>query len=405
MIYNNQQETEIFSMALNINKPWRIERIEFNEESELHIYIGYIKGTKFECKECGKKCDIHDTKEKTWRHLNFFEHKAYIHCKVPRTKCEAHKVLLIDVPWANSNTGFTMLFEQLVMNLAKKMSILSISRLLKESNGRLWRIVKRYAKEYVESLEFSQVKRIGLDETSKKGHNYLTVFVDLDTSKIMYIADGKKGSTIDEFRDFFIERNGVLENIEAVTCDMNMGYTTGIKKAFKNAKIVYDKFHVIKIINEALDDVRKEELKKEPELKKTKYMWLKNKKNLKENQKDNLEKMCKKNLKTAKGYRLKLAFQDIYNTNYTKDIAKLEIDEWINWALHSKLEPFKKVARTIGRKVNGILNYFENRLTNAILEGTNSMIQYIKTRARGYKNTENFKAMIYLMNSKYSIVG
>ena len=120
MIYNNQQETEIFSMALNINKPWRIERIEFNEESELHIYIGYIKGTKFECKECGKKCDIHDTKEKTWRHLNFFEHKAYIHCKVPRTKCDNHKVLLMDVPWANSNTGFTQLFEQLVMNLAKK---------------------------------------------------------------------------------------------------------------------------------------------------------------------------------------------------------------------------------------------------------------------------------------------
>lgn len=405
MIYNNQQETEIFSMALNINKPWRIERIEFNEESELHIYIGYIKGTKFECKECGKKCDIHDTKEKTWRHLNFFEHKAYIHCKVPRTKCDNHKVLLMDVPWANSNTGFTQLFEQLVMNLAKKMSILSISRLLKESNGRLWRIVKRYAKEYVESLEFSKVKRIGLDETSKKGHDYLTVFVDLDTSKIMYIADGKKGSTIDEFRDFFTERNGVLENIEVVTCDMNMGFTTGIKKAFKNAKIVYDKFHVIKIINEALDDVRKEELKKEPELKKTKYMWLKNKKNLKENQKNNLEKMCKKNLKTAKGYRLKLAFQDIYNTNYTRDIAKLEIDEWINWALHSKLEPFKKVSRTIGRKVNGILNYFENRVTNAILEGTNSMIQYIKTRARGYKSTENFKAMIYLMNSEYSIVG
>lgn len=120
---------------------------------------------------------------------------------------------------------------------------------------------------------------------------------------------------------------------------------------------------------------------------------------------ENLEKMCKRNLKTAKGYRLKLAFQDIYNTNYTREIAKLEIDEWINWALHSKLEQFKKVARTISMKINGILNYFENRLTNAVLEGINSMIQYIKTRARGYKNTENFKAMIYLMNSEHSVVG
>lgn len=402
---DKQQEVTIFSMALNINAPWRIEKIEFNEKRELHIYIGYLRGTKFECKECGEKCDIHDTKEKTWRHLNFFEHKTYIHCKVPRIKCDEHKVRLIDVPWANSNTGFTMLFEQLVMELAKKMSVLSISKLLKESNGRLWRIVKRYSNQYVESLELSTVKRIGLDETSKKGHNYLTVFVDLDTSRVIYIADEKKGSTIDEFRDFFVERNGILENVEVVTCDMNMGFTTGIKKTFKNAKIVYDKFHVIKIINEAVDSVRKEELKNEPELKKTKYIWLKNKKNLKNKQKENLEKMCKRNLKTAKGYRLKLAFQDIYNNNYTREIAKLEIDEWINWALHSKLEQFKKVARTISMKINGILNYFENRLTNAVLEGINSMIQYIKTRARGYKNTENFKAMIYLMNSEHSVVG
>lgn len=405
MVVDNIQETTIFSIALNISNPWRIEKIEFNENCELHIYVGYIKGTKFDCKDCGKKCNIHDTKEKTWRHLNFFEHKTFIHCKVPRIKCDEHKVHLIDVPWANSNTGFTMLFEELVMKLAKKMSILSISKLLEESNGRIWRIVKRYANKYVESLEFSKVKRIGLDETSKKGHNYLTIFVDLDTSRIIYIADGKKGSTIEEFRDFFVERNGNPEDIEVVTCDMNMGFTTGIKKAFKNAKIIYDKFHVIKLINEALDTVRKEEIKEEPTLKKTKYLWLKNKVNLKNNQKENIEKMCKKNLKTAKGYRLKLAFQDIYNKKYTRDIAKLEIDEWINWALHSKLEPFKKVARTIAMKANGILNYFENRLTNAVLEGTNSMIQYIKTRARGYKNTENFKAMIYLMNSEHSVVG
>lgn len=405
MKIDNEKEEIIFSVALNINKPWRIEKIEFNEKKELHIYVGYIKGTKFECKECGKKCDIHDTKEKTWRHLNFFEHKSFIHCKVPRVKCDEHKVKLIDVPWSNSKTGFTILFEELVMKLAKKMSILSISKLLEESNGRLWRIVKRHANEYVESLEFSKVRRIGLDETSKKGHNYLTVFVDLDTSRIIYIADGKKGSTIEEFKEFFIERKGVAENIEVVTCDMNMGFTTGIKKAFINAKIVYDKFHVIKMINEALDSVRKEEIKEEPILKKTKYLWLKNKGNLKNKQKESIEKMCKKNLKTAKGYRLKLAFQDIYNTKYTREIAKLEIDEWINWALHSKLEPFKKMARTIARKANGILNYFENRLTNAVLEGTNSMIQYIKTRARGYKNTENFKAMIYLMNSEHSVVG
>lgn len=402
---NRENDIKILSLMAGIEKPWILEKVEVDEEKDLHMYVKFKRGEKFKCNECQELCPVYDTVEKTWRHLNCFEHKTYIHCKVPRIKCEKDGVHLVEVPWAKSNTGFTLLFEEFVMKLAKKMSIHSISKLLDESDGRLWRVVHRYAKDYIENLEFSEVTKIGLDETSRKGHEYITVFIDLDTSRVLYIADGKKVETIKEFEKFFKEHNGKVENVVDVTCDMNMGFTAEIKRTFKNAKIIYDKFHVIKVVNEALDKVRKSEVREQPILRKTKYLWLKNKNKLKESQKENIEKMSKMNLKTGKAYRLKLAFQDIYNMNYVKEIAEGEFREWIQWAVRSKLEEFKKVAKTIGSKLEGILNYFENKLTNAVLEGTNSMIQSIKSRARGYKKMENLKAMIYLMNSEHGIVG
>lgn len=402
---NQEKEIKIFSLMAGIEAPWLLEKVEVDENKDLHMYVKYKRGERFKCNQCQELCPVHDTIDRTWRHLNCFEHKTYIHCKVPRVKCEKHGVHLVEVPWAKANTGFTLLFEEFVMQLARKMSILAISQLLDESNGRLWRIVHRYAKEYVENLEFSKVTKIGLDETSRKGHEYITVFIDLDTSRVLYIADGKKATTIEEFKEFFKEHNGIPENVTDITCDMSMGFTTGIKKAFKNSKITYDKFHVMKVINEAVDKVRKSEVSEQPILKQSRYVWLKNKSNLKEEQKQKLHKMSKMNLKTGKAYRLKLAFQDIYSMNYSKEIAEGEFKEWIQWAVRSKLPEFKSVAKTIGSKLIGILNYFESKLTNAVLEGTNSMIQSIKSRARGYKKIENFKAMIYLMNSEHGIVG
>ena len=269
---NQEKEIKIFSLMAGIEAPWLLEKVEVDENKDLHMYVKYKRGERFKCNQCQELCPVHDTIDKTWRHLNCFEHKTYIHCKVPRVKCEKHGVHLVEVPWAKANTGFTLLFEELVMKLARKMSILSISQLLDESNGRLWRVVHRYAKEYVEHLEFSKVTKIGLDETSRKGHEYITVFIDLDTSRVMYIADGKKATTIEEFKEFYKEHNGIPENVTDITCDMSMGFTAGIKKAFKNSKITYDKFHVMKVINEAVDKVRKSEVSEQPILKQSRYI-------------------------------------------------------------------------------------------------------------------------------------
>lgn len=398
-------DIKLFSIAIGIEEPWEIYDVKLDEKKDLHIYVKFKRGTKFECKECGKKCNIHDTVEKTWRHLNFFEHKAFIHAKVPRITCDKHKTHLVEVPWAKRQTGFTTQFEEFVMVLAKKMSVLSVTKIVKESYGRIWRIIRKYADEYIENIDCSGVTQIGLDETSKKGHDYITVFIDLKTSRVIYIADGKSSSTIEEFKSFFVQQGGNVEKVTDVTCDMSMGFTSGIKTAFPNCRIIYDKFHVIKMVNEAVDQVRKKELITNKEIKGTKYIWLKNKNNLTKKQENQLQRLSKMNLKTGTAYRLKLAIQDIYSLSYTVDLAIEEFNEWITWALKSKIDELKKVAKTIKSKMRGITNYFHSRLTNAVLEGTNSMIQNIKSRARGYKDSENFKAMIYLMNSENRVVG
>lgn len=285
------------------------------------------------------------------------------------------------------------------------MSVLSITKILNETYGKIWRIIRKYADEYIENIDCSNVTQIGLDETSRKGHDYITVFIDLKTSRVIYIAEVKNSGTIEEFKNFFEEHGGNTEKITDVTCDMSMGFTSGIKSTFPNCKIIYDKFHVMKLINEALDNVRKKELSENKELKGIRYIWLKNRENLTIKQEKEFKKLSKMNLKTGIAYRLKVAMQEIYSLRYTVEMAIEEIDEWISWALRSKLEDFKKVAKTIKSKMRGICNYFDNRLTNAVLEGTNSMIQNIKSRARGYKNVENFKTMIYLMNSENRVVG
>ena len=112
---NIENNVKIFSLMAGIEKPWVLEKVQLDENKDLHMYVKFQKGTKFKCNECDNICPIHDTIEKTWRHLNCFEHKTYIHCKVPRIKCKKHGVHLVDVPWAKANSGFTILFEEFIM--------------------------------------------------------------------------------------------------------------------------------------------------------------------------------------------------------------------------------------------------------------------------------------------------
>ena len=376
---------------------------EFNQDKHrLDIEFDFPRGSLFSCPSCGKEgCNAYDTERHTWRHLNFFQHEAYLTAPVPRVNCGDCGVKTIEVSWARSRSGFTLLFEALIMMLAKGMPVKSIANLVKEHDTRLWRVLDHYVHESRDRSDFSAVTAVGVDETSsKRGHNYVSVFVDMKSSQILFATEGKDASTLERFKTDLEAHHGDPACIHEVCCDMSPAFTSGVEKHFPEAHLTFDKFHVLKIINEAVDEVRREEQQSHPELKRTRYLWLKNPGNLKEHQVATLAALQVKNmnLKTARAYHIRLNFQEFWNQPLQE--AEIFLTKWYYWATHSRLEPIKKAAYTIKRHWDGILRWFTSKINNGILEGINSLIQATKAKARGYRTTRNLITMIYLIGGK-----
>ena len=294
-----------------------------------------------------------------------------------------------------------MLFESMVMILAKEMPVESVARIVGENGPRIWRVIEHYVEESVKAEDLSNLTRIGIDETSqKKGHNYITLFVDMEESKVINVAEGKDSSTVKSFVKHLEAHEGNADSIEEVSSDMSPAFIKGVSDNLPNAQITFDKFHVMKIVNEAVDRVRRAEQKEQGELKKSRYIWLKNEKNLSKKQRERLDgfDIEKSNLLTVRAYRIKLAFQDIYSQD--AGAARESFKIWYFWATHSRLQPMIEAAKTIKRHYEGILRWFESGLTNGVLEGLNSLVQAAKAKARGYRSYRYFRLAVFLVAGK-----
>jgi len=307
----------LFSKALNIESPWIVQKVDFKEkEGRLDIYVDFTKGATFKCPTCGKGgAKAYDTKEEIWRHLDFFQYETYIIARVPRVECKnGCGVHIITVPWSRPDSGFILFFENLVMTLGKEIPVATVGRIIKETDNWLWRIIKHYVESGRERSDFSNVCRIGVDETAaQRGHKYITSFVDIDQGKLIFATPGKGKETLQAFVKDFIEHGGSPDNIKEISCDLSPAFISGIKEFLPEVSLVFDRFHLVKIVNEGLDEVRRQEVKENIILKKTRYQWLKNPDNLTVSQKTSMEVLSKQRLKTGRAYQIKLAFQDFFN--------------------------------------------------------------------------------------------
>ena len=397
-------EVELFQMALGLADPWRVVRSSFDvEKSQLDIKIDFPRGSRFRCPVCGELSAAYDTSDKTWRHLSFFQHEAYLHARVPRVKCDACGVKQIGVPWAREDSGFTLLFEAFIMSMVKVMPVNNVAEKVNEHDTRLWRIVLHYVEKARDRSVFSDVIRAAFDETSaRKGHDYVTLFSDLDTRRVIFVADGKDSSTVEAFAADLKAHGGDPEAITEVCIDMSGAFIKGTAEHLPNAQITFDKFHAVKIVNDAVDQVRRGEQKTRPELKKTRYIWLKNSTNLTQPQQETLGNLSKSNLKTARAYQMRLTFQDLYSQPNRAD-GEAFLKKWYFWMTHSRLQPMIDAAKTVKRHWDGILRWFDSKIANGFSEGINSLIQAAKAKARGYRSTRNLKAMIYLIAGKLEL--
>jgi transposase len=301
----------------------------------------------------------------------------------------------VEISWLRKGSKFTRMMESHILELAKTGAVSKAAKILGVTDTRIWRVIRYWVDKCRERADYSAVSNAGIDETSKKGHNYITNFVDLDSRKVMYVANGKDSSAVTEFKQDFQEHKGKPENIKNVTSDMSLAFESGIKSNFKNSAIIIDKFHVVKYFNDALNKTLRDDIKAGHDFKRSKYIWAKNKENLTEKQTARFKAMNRQHSKTAKAYQMKVAMQEIYRLT-DKQEAECALGKLVSWMKRSRNEHMKKLAKTIQNHWVNILNYFDNRLTNAILEGINNIIQNIKHTARGFRNYEYFKTVVYL---------
>ncbi len=394
-------ENTLFRLALGLAAPWMVKSLEFSaEKKRLDIHLDFPRGSRFPCPECGKLCGVYDTEERTWRHLNFFQHETYLHARQPRIECPDHKVKTVEVPWARPGAGFTLLFEALVMVLAKNgMTAHAIGRLVGEYDTLIWRILDHYVEEARSRVDLSEVAQVGIDETSRaKGHQYVTVFMDLTDRRIVYVTEGKGAETLASFKTDLEEHGGCAEKVTEFSLDMSPAFQKGIQEEFPHARMTFDRFHLMKLMNRAVDEVRRQEQKVNPELKGSKYLWLKNEWNHTARQRELFDALRALDLKTNKAHHLKGVFQDIFTCSPEDGESLLK--RWYYWATHSRLQPVIEFAQTVKRHWDGVVRWFQTQISNGLLEGMNSLIQAAKARSRGFRNVKNFITMIYLIGAQ-----
>jgi transposase len=398
-------ELGLFTAALGLSGPWRVTRSEFDvEAAQLDLYLDFERGARFGCpaKDCAQgACVVHDTAEKTWRHMDFFQHKAFLHARLPRVCCPEHGVRQVSVSWARPGSGFTMLFEALALTFAKAMPVAQVAAMTREHDTRIWRVLEHHVTAARDQQDFSAVTKVGMDETSaRKGQDYVSIFADMVAGRVIFATEGRDAATVARFAADLAGHGGDPANVTDTSSDMSAAFISGIRAHLPNATMTFDRFHLAAELSEAIDTVRRTEVTTRPELKHTRWLWLKNFSNLSVKQKAELHQLMRPStqLATARALRWREDFQAFYDQD--PSYAPEYLRRWCAGAKRSRLQPIKDFVTLVEKHRDGILAWHTNHLTNGLLEGINSLVQAAKARARGYRNKNKMITIVYLTAAK-----
>lgn len=400
--------TAMMEQSIGIEEPWYVRGAEFlDEEKEVHIQVGIREGEQMPCPECGTMSYRYgyEESERVWRHGDCLFYPAYVHCQRPRIKCDKHGVRVVTAPWARKHSRFTLLFEGYVTLLLADMPILKASKLLRCNEKSLVTILRYWVTEAVGRDDLSQVIALGIDETSfKKKQSYVTLIIDAKARRVIDVEEGRDSGTVVRFSYKLEEKGGDSNKITQVSCDMSRAYMNGIAEAFPQARLTIDKFHVKKLMLEGLDEVRRAEQRehKSKILNTSKKLLMIPSVKMNASQAERTDRLSKQYPNIGKAFRMVSLLDEVYRCPDLVTAART-LNNLIGWMRRCRIEPMKKVAATLKLYRKEILNVFVTKLTNAICEGINSMVQAAKRKARGYKTIEGFICMIYLVAAKLSL--
>jgi len=392
----NMDSNELFTMALGAGGQWRVVSSRFEgEPKRLELELEARSGLKWACPECGAQSSAYDSVEKRWRHLNFFQYECELKARVPRCNCGEHGVRVVEVPWARPGSGFTLMFEALAMLLCGQMPVADAAELLGEEDTRLWRMLCALVEAAQERRDWSKVRRVLVDETSaRRGHRYVTLFVDAESKELLLMCEGKKAGTLHEFAEALRSHGATPEQIEWVGMDMSGAYAAGVDEHLPKARKAFDHFHIVALAGQALDEVRRELQREQATLKGSRWAILGNEWTRTEEQKALRKAICAQYPKLGRALKLKETLQA---SLWARDTQSLKW--WCGWAARSRLEPFRRLARTLKKHWEGIMGFFESGITSAAIEAINGKVQLAKRLARGFRNFVCFRAIAYLKSA------
>jgi transposase len=424
----------LFHVALGLNSLWIVRSSElssvpvFGEAPSpgalvLELDIDFTKGALFACPTCGNSCPVHDTDTRVWRHLNFWQHSTYLRARVPRVRCAEHGVHTASIPWARAGSGFTLMFEAMVMALSSHMPMTAVAEQMGECDTALWRVLHHYVDRAHGATSWTEMKTIAVDETSaKKGHRYVTAVVDVDSpevkeaghARLIFLTPGRKAESLAEFAAQMPAHGAEPGQIELAALDMGKAFIKGVTEHLPNAKICLDRFHVMQLTGKAIDELRRWLQSIDPSIKGSMWALRGNEKRLSDKQRATRARLCKEHQELARAFALRDELQNLWS--YTdelspdgkvikaaRELAKEHLAKWCAWAQRSRLEGFVKIARTLREHAASILNYYPSHLTSAAIESINSQLQNARRRARGFRSFKNFRAIAYWIAGQLKI--
>ena len=390
------RDRELYKQILGLRAPWSVETVELDhKKQEVRLHVLH-EGPVY-CPSCGKESVRYGSRERKWRHLDTCQYQTILVANIPRVKCSEHNVQQVAVPWAEPGSRFTALFERLAICWLKEASISAVAEQLRLSWDEVDTIQERAVKRGLERREALTPKKLGIDETSfQKRHEYVTVVHDIERGTVLDVFNDRTQETLENGLKGLGET--ALQGIEAIALDMWQPYINAVQATIPNAaeKIAFDKFHVAKHLGDAVNKVRRDEHKRlsrqgDETLKGTKYLWLKS--TLEPEEEEYLENLKEVSVTTARAWSIRHFAMNIWDYQ-KRGCAENAWNSWYDWAMRSRLEPVKKVARMIKKHQDGIINAIVLKVTNAKAEATNGQIQKIKRRACGFRNRARFRTAI-----------
>jgi len=391
---------ELFAAALGVEKPWYVKEVRFDAGKRLlTIVIDFAKGSRFPYEGTQGLHPVHDTQAKRYRHLNFFQHECFIEVRTPRIRLPDGRVVLAEPDWAGKLSGFTLLFEALVLTMCRQMPFAAVARMVGETWHRVQAICQRYVELALAKADLSELTMLAIDETScRRGHNYLTLAADAGAHKVVFVTPGRDASTMGELSQFLSEHKAAPGQIASVSIDMSPAFIKGVTEHLPNARITFDKFHVVAHASAAVDKMRRIEQKTDPSLKGLRWTLLKDRQRLSESQQADLDAFIARvtTKRTARAWLYREQLRDILDRKQINVVSAM-LKRWCANVKRSKVEPMKHVAGMIAKHFDGVIAWARTRQTNGFLEAINGLFQAAKRKARGYGRFETMRTVIFLV--------